>query len=306
MLKQGWLKLHRRMLEWEWYDDHSTCRVFFHLLLTVNHEKKIWHGVEILPGSKVTSLKTLAKEVGLGVQEVRTSLTRLKSTRELTIKTTSKYSLIQLNNWETYQSANTPANKQLTRIQHASNTHLTTMEEGKKVRRQELSRKDSAEHDDPEPNSLKTTEPTEPMNEAIDRSFPRKRLYGDEAYNWLLDFFEYKFSRDLIDQEKWSRIYLKHLKGKIGFGKVKDILEWASDPDCWWYSRLTGFKMLYYKRETILRSMEASVQEQKKAIKPYIDGERAYKNEKGDWMIIPNRGGQHLHYVGSLDAIKFE
>lgn len=150
------------------------------------------------------------------------------------------------------------------------------------------------------------TEISEPMNEAIDRSFPRKRLYGDEAFNWLLDFFEHKLSREPIDIEKWSRIYLKHLKGKIGLGKVREIIEWVADPDCWWYSRLTGFKMLYYKRDMILKAMEADVVEKKKNIRPYIDGDKAYQNDRGDWMIIPRDGGPHLHYVGDLSAIKYE
>jgi hypothetical protein len=56
---------------------------------------------------------------------------------------------------------------------------------------------------------------------------------------------------------------LKHLKNKIGLGKVKDILDWASDPDCWWYSKLTGFKMLYNKREMILKQMETKKEDEK-------------------------------------------
>lgn len=98
---------------------------------------------------------------------------------------------------------------------------------------------------------------TEPMNEDIDRSFPRKRLYGDETLNWLIDYFEHRFGHPSLDgSEKWSRVFAKHLKTKIGAGKTREVIDWASDPDCWWYSRITGLKMLYYKREQILAAME--------------------------------------------------
>ena len=30
----GWIKLHRKITEWEWYSDANTFRVFMHLLLT--------------------------------------------------------------------------------------------------------------------------------------------------------------------------------------------------------------------------------------------------------------------------------
>jgi len=95
------------------------------------------------------------------------------------------------------------------------------------------------------------------MNKEIDRSFPRKRLYGDETLNWLLDFFEYRFDHPSLDGgEKWSKVFARHLKAKVGAGKAREMIEWASDPECWWYSKLTGIKMLYFKREFIIAAME--------------------------------------------------
>ena len=36
MYTEGFINLHRKILDWEWYDDINVFRVFTHLLLTVN------------------------------------------------------------------------------------------------------------------------------------------------------------------------------------------------------------------------------------------------------------------------------
>ena len=40
----GWISLHRKTLEWEWFDDHNTFRIFVTLLLIANHKDKKWKG----------------------------------------------------------------------------------------------------------------------------------------------------------------------------------------------------------------------------------------------------------------------
>lgn len=103
MERGGWIKLHRKILKWGWYDDTDTFRVFLHLLLSANHEESEWHGIPIKHGETVIGRKKLAKELKLSERRVRTSLAHLKSTNEVTIKTTNKYSLVVINNWSSYQ-----------------------------------------------------------------------------------------------------------------------------------------------------------------------------------------------------------
>ena len=93
---EGWIKIHRKLIEWEWYNDINTKVVFLHLLLTANHKEKKWQGHTILRGQKLTSLEHLSKEVGLSIQQTRTALKKLKSTNEITIKSTNKYTLITI------------------------------------------------------------------------------------------------------------------------------------------------------------------------------------------------------------------
>ena len=134
MSNQGWVKLHRQLLDWEWFDDHNTFRLFMYLLLKTNHKNAKWRGVEIKCGEVLISIEKLAKSTTLSVQQVRTSLSKLKSTGEITIKTTSKYTVIELVKYGVYQindeqdnnQNNKQDNKQITNNQQTNNKQITT------------------------------------------------------------------------------------------------------------------------------------------------------------------------------------
>ncbi len=111
----GFISLHRSMLNWDWYDDIKTTRLFIHLLLTVNHVDGKWRGKTIKRGSRITSYENLSEETKLSVQEVRTCLNKLKSTGEITYQSTNKYSLINVENYNKFQDVNYKINKQLNR-----------------------------------------------------------------------------------------------------------------------------------------------------------------------------------------------
>lgn len=142
-MDNGWIKIHRKILKWEWYQDANTKSLFFHLLLCANHADKKWQGVMIKRGQMVTGRIRLSQELGLSEQSIRTSLKRLKSTSEVTIKSTSKYSIITIVNYEAYnsensmpnQQSNQQSNQQVTSNQPASNQQVTT---NKNVRIKEL------------------------------------------------------------------------------------------------------------------------------------------------------------------------
>lgn len=112
MNNDGFISLHRSLLDWEWYGNKNVRMLFIHLLMRVNWKDSRWQGVEIERGSIVTSYEKLAKETKMSVQEVRTALNKLKSTGEITCKTTNKFTLINVVNFKKFQDKNYKFNKQ--------------------------------------------------------------------------------------------------------------------------------------------------------------------------------------------------
>jgi hypothetical protein len=136
------------MIDWEWFTDPKTAHFWVYLLLRANWRDGRFKGIEVKRGQLLMSLQDMAKETGLSVQNVRTAINRLKSTRQLTCQSTRYGMLISIVKYDNFQildddantQTNTPSNKELTRNQHATNTQLTTNEEYKevnKVRREE-------------------------------------------------------------------------------------------------------------------------------------------------------------------------
>lgn len=105
----GWVKLHRSLLDWEWYSDCNVVYTFVHLLLEANWEDKKWRGIVIPRGSLLTSLSKLAKELKLSVQQLRTVFNKLQKTNDITIKSTNGYSLIIVVNYDLYQASSEEA-----------------------------------------------------------------------------------------------------------------------------------------------------------------------------------------------------
>lgn len=103
MLESGYIKLYRSLLNWEWYDDINTKTVFLHLLLTVSIEESKWHGITIKRGSRVSSYAVLAKETRLTERQVRTAISHLETTGELTRYKYPNFTVFAINNYDKYQ-----------------------------------------------------------------------------------------------------------------------------------------------------------------------------------------------------------
>ena len=109
--------------------------LFIHLLLNANNMDSEWRGVKIKRGQMVTGRKSLNEKTGISEQTLRTCLKKLEITKEITIKSTSKFSIITVCNYEVYQGckngSNQQTNQQLTSNQPATNQQLTTIKEVK-------------------------------------------------------------------------------------------------------------------------------------------------------------------------------
>ena len=47
MNNEGFIKLHRKMLEWAWADDPTVFYFFVKLIFAVNYKDKMWHGISL-------------------------------------------------------------------------------------------------------------------------------------------------------------------------------------------------------------------------------------------------------------------
>ena len=107
MTSGGFIKLHRKLTEWEWYSDPCTKDVFLHLLLTANHKTRREKGVTYKRGQAVFGRREMALKLGISERNVRTALNHLKSTNEITIKATKRGSVATIVNYEKYQVTDT-------------------------------------------------------------------------------------------------------------------------------------------------------------------------------------------------------
>lgn len=139
----GWVKLHRKLENTSFYNKPFTLALFIHLLIKANHQKHafIWGGkeVEIEAGQLVTGRDELSKQTGISQQSIRTALVNLKSTNTITIKSTTKYSIITILNWNDYQQSTNKteetqptSNQQATTYKNDNNEeNLNTLEDSK-------------------------------------------------------------------------------------------------------------------------------------------------------------------------------
>ena len=97
------MKVHRKLVQWGWYQDYVVKDLFLHLLLTASFRESQWMGRTIEKGQVITSYAHLAEELGFSVKQIRTALNKLKSTGEVASESTNRYTIITVVNWEKYQ-----------------------------------------------------------------------------------------------------------------------------------------------------------------------------------------------------------
>ena len=136
-MTKGWIKLHRKFEDWEWYTDVPVKTLFLHLLLEANHEQQKWKGMDIEKGQCVVGRKELSEKTGLSEQQIRTALDKLKSTGEIATKATNRFTVVTVLKYTLYQASEEPHqltdNQQITNKQPTDNQQITTNKNIKNV-----------------------------------------------------------------------------------------------------------------------------------------------------------------------------
>ena len=125
----AYIKLDTKILDWEWYKDINTCRLFIHMLLKANWKEGRFKGEDIKRGSFASSYQKLSSETFLTIDEIRTAVKHLKLTGEITVKSHAKYSIFTITNYNAYQS--NP--EQIPGCSHSIPVLFPTIEESKEL-----------------------------------------------------------------------------------------------------------------------------------------------------------------------------
>jgi DNA-binding transcriptional MerR regulator len=130
----GWIKIHRKFLEWEWFNKSEAVHLFMYMLLKANHKDGKWQGIEVKRGQFISSLGNISNATGISIQTIRTILKKLEKTNEIELKSTSQFTIVTISKYDCYQEQNDETNKPLTNNQQATNKQLTTNKNDKKER----------------------------------------------------------------------------------------------------------------------------------------------------------------------------
>jgi len=101
-----WVKNYREIEDWEWYKTENMAHVWQHIIRKANHEDKLWQGKLVKRGQLITGRVELSRQTGVSEQQIRTCLNRLKSTNEITIESTNKFTIITICKYDEYQCQN--------------------------------------------------------------------------------------------------------------------------------------------------------------------------------------------------------
>ena len=125
----GWLKLYRSILDSAVFQDAEVLKVWIWLLCNVSFEQHdtVCYGkvIHLKPGQIATGRKKIAQCTDLNENKVYRALTTIKSLGNIEIKSTNKYSIITVVNWDKYQDENVKR----TSSEQQNNSRTTTEEQ---------------------------------------------------------------------------------------------------------------------------------------------------------------------------------
>lgn len=163
-----YVKISRKILDWEWYTDINTKVLFLHILLKANWKPGRFQGTEVPRGSLATSQQNMAAETGLTIKNVRTALKHLENTGEVAVIRHPKFSVITVKNYNQYQSSGS----QMAVEGQSDGSRWATIEERKKERKEEYNKSPKGDYESGTPeNSIYAT--IRELYNSVCGSYPR-------------------------------------------------------------------------------------------------------------------------------------
>jgi hypothetical protein len=134
-MMEGWIKLHRQLIERGWLKNPKLLTFWIYCLLKATHQpvkaKVGYQEVDLEAGQFIFGLRKASDESFLSVRTIRTCLDFLRKAGNLTIKTTNRFSIISIINWELYQGDNSANDTQSDKQTTNKRQHTRTKEQKK-------------------------------------------------------------------------------------------------------------------------------------------------------------------------------
>lgn len=144
MNAEGWIKLHRKLLDNPvTMKDTDHLAVWIYLLLNASHNEHsaLFKGEKIIlkPGQLITGRKSIALALHIDESKVERILKSLKSEQQIEQQTSSKNRLISITNWEFYQQSEQQNEQQVNNKRTTSEQQVNT---NKNIKNDKNERKD--------------------------------------------------------------------------------------------------------------------------------------------------------------------
>lgn len=128
---EGWISLHRKVMESTVWQNETVWRVWCWCLLKANHEvnKIPFNGEDIIikRGQFITGRAKALKEMRhLTARSYRTCINYLKTTSRITIKATNKFSIITICKYDDYQNQKIKSDQPENKKRPTSDQQTTT------------------------------------------------------------------------------------------------------------------------------------------------------------------------------------
>jgi hypothetical protein len=106
-VNNGWIKLHRKLLENPFYTNSKAVHLWVHLLMNANHKKKtFYHGrerVTVESGELITGYKSLEQETEINKNTIYYWFEQFQEADMIEVDSNNKYTKVKIENWNKYQ-----------------------------------------------------------------------------------------------------------------------------------------------------------------------------------------------------------
>lgn len=100
--KETYIKLDAGFSQWRWFKNTKTAIVYLWLLTSANREEEKLFSETVPRGSILTNNANIACECNMTIQNVRTALSNLQKTGEITRTYRNHYQIINITDFDKY------------------------------------------------------------------------------------------------------------------------------------------------------------------------------------------------------------